>query len=144
MSYDTKVRILQGGEVLEVASGGTINVLAGGSIQNAGGASYGDLTATGTLTGAFLALGGTTGRWAFGTATMTAGGSVFINAGLTTVVAATANALAARAAVNGAGGTYFVQVDPARFANGTVTLLSVANGTVTPGGGNVAWSAFGL
>lgn len=144
MSYDTKVRTLQGGEVLEVASGGTINVLAGGSIQSAGGASYADVTAAGTLTGAFLALGGTTGRWAFGTATMTAGGSVIINTGLTTVVSAVGNAIVARGAVNAAAGTYFVQVDATRFGNGSIMLLSVANGTVTPGGGTVAWNAFGL
>lgn len=142
--YNTPVRLLQGGAVLQVASGGTISISAGGSVQNAGGASFADVTATGTVTAGVLSLGGTVGRWAFGTATMTAGGSVFVNTGLTTVVSAVSNALAARAAVNAAGGTYDVQVDPARFANGSITLLSVAGGTVTPGGGNVSWAAFGV
>lgn len=143
MSYNTPVSHLQGGSVLEVASGGTILVQSGGSIQSSGGLAAANFSASGTVTAGQLLLGGTAGRWAFGTATMTAGGSVFINTGLTTVVSGAANALAARAAVNAAGGTYDVQVDPARFANGTLTLISVANGTVTPGGGNVSWTAFG-
>jgi hypothetical protein len=141
--YNTPIRTLQQGSVLQIASGGTISVSAGGSIQNAGGMSAANVTATGTVSAGMLVIGGTVGKWAYGTATMTAGGSVFVNTGLTTVVSAAANTLAARAAVNAAGGTYVVQVDPARFANGSITLLSVAGGTVTPGGGNVTWMALG-
>jgi hypothetical protein len=141
--YNTPIRTLQGGSVLQIASGGTLQIDSGGSVQSSGGASYANVTAIGTLTAGMLVLGGTVGKWAYGTATMTAGGSVFVNTGLTTVVSAAANALAARAAVNAAGGTYTVQIDPARFANGSITLLSVAGGTVTPGGGNIAWIALG-
>jgi len=35
MSYNTKVRLLQGGETLEVEDGGSIEVKAGGTIQSA-------------------------------------------------------------------------------------------------------------
>ena len=119
MSYNVPVRTLQDGTTQQIASGGTLQV-----------------------DGVFL-LGGTALKAAYGTATITAGGSVFVNTGLTTVLSATANPIAARAAVNGAVGTYQVQVDNARWANGSITLISAASGTVTPGGGNVTWMAFG-
>ena len=119
MSYNVPVRTLQGGSTLEVATGGTVQI------------------------DGVLLLGGTAIKAAYGTATITAGGSVFVNTGLTTVVSAVGNPIRAAAAVNGAAGTYQVQIDNARFANGSITLLSVSGGTVTPGGGNVTWIAFG-
>lgn len=119
MSYNVPVRTLQGGTTQQIASGGTLQV-----------------------DGVFL-LGGTALKAAYGTATITAGGSVFVNTGLTTVLSATSNPIVGAAAVNGAAGTYEVKIDSARWANGSITLLSVANGTITPGGGNVTWMAFG-
>jgi hypothetical protein len=95
-------------------------------------------TAAGTVS-----IGGVSGAWAFGTATMTAGGSVVVNTGLTTVIGATSNPLRAGTVLNGGMGTYAVQIDASRFANGSILLHSVAGGTITPGGGTVAWTAFG-
>lgn len=119
MSYNVPVHIKQGGTTLEIDTGGTIQI------------------------DGVLLLGGTAIKAAYGTTTITAGGSQFVNTGLTTVVAATANPIRALAAVNAAVGTYQVQVDSARFANGSITLISAAGGTVTPGGGTVGWIAFG-
>jgi hypothetical protein len=142
MSYNTPIRTLQDGSVAETASKGTTLISSGGSLQVAsGGAVYlasGAHTAAGTVS-----IGGVSGAWAFGTATMTAGGSVVVNTGLTTVIGATSNPLRAGTVLNGGMGTYAVQIDASRFANGSILLHSVAGGTITPGGGTVAWTAFG-
>lgn len=139
MSYNTPVYHLQQGSVLVVGASGTILVESGGSIQSSGGIALG-----GTLTVGVLALGGTAGRWAFGTTTMTAGGSAIVNTGLTTILSAVATPITAGTVINGGAGTYAIQQDAARYANGSAIFMSVAGGTVTPGGGTIAWAALGL
>src|SRR5689334_13129552 len=130
---NTAVRFLQGGSVLEVASGGTVSVLAGGSIQNAGGQSIASLSATngtfgsmratdGTFPGT-VSIGGTAGRWAFGSAALT-NGSALVFTGLSQIVAAHASPLGA-APGTGAGTPTSFQVEASRFANGTAFFLGL-------------------
>lgn len=200
MSYNSPVHILQGGSVIEVGPSGTISILAGGSIQNAGGQSFSGLNSIasgGTLLvasggsiqiasggamsnaglktllsgGSFviasggsmqvaaggainvagtsgfsapagITLGGTAGRWAFGTLGLASGvGSV--STGLTTVVSAWANSLSA--VQGGAGSMSSAVIDPVNFANGSVIFRGLA-GTLafTGSNGTVSWAAFGV
>lgn len=165
MSYNTPVRLLQQGSVeevgasgtllvssggsIQVASGAVINVAAGGSIVNAGGQAFsgsmvvsGSLSVTGVVAAPLLTLGGTAGRWAFGTLGLASGvGSV--QTGLTTVVSAWCNSLSA--VQGGAGSMSSAVIDPVNFANGSVIFRGLA-GTLafTGNNGTVAWAAFGL
>lgn len=154
MSYNTPVRHLQGGSVLEVASGGTISISAGGSLQNAGAVSNsgpqtfsgsvtvsGSLSVTGPLGAPNMTLGGTLAKWAFGTVGLTSGVGTIGVPGFTRVLAATSNAILGEAAGNGS--TTSVQIDLSLAGAGSVifhtsigTLPAAANGTVV-------WMAFG-
>jgi hypothetical protein len=114
--YQTPNYMSQGGTTLTI--GGTVNV-----------------------TGVLL-LGGTAGRWAYGTLGLASGvGSV--QTGLTTVVAAWANVLSG--VQGGAGSMSSAVIDPANFANGSVIFRGLA-GTLafTGNNGTVAWAAFGV
>jgi hypothetical protein len=147
MSYNTPVSILQGGSVINVGPSGTLNILAGGSIQNAGGQSFsgsvsfsGSAAFTGPVGAPNLALGGTLGRWAFGTAGLTSALGT-IATGLTRVIAATGNVISGQP--SGAGSTTSVQVDLSLAGAGSVifrtsigTLPAVVDGTIS-------WMAFG-
>lgn len=136
------VRHLQGGSVLEVASGGTISVLAGGSIQNAGGQSVASLSATNATFAGTVSIGGTSGRWAFGSAALD-GGTALVYTGLTTIVAAQASPIKASPGTATTSPSSF-QIDASRFANGTFYALGLA-GTFNYGGaGTFTWNAFGL
>lgn len=147
--YQTPIYTTQGGTVLNVASGGTIVIAAGGSIQNSGGQSFagsmtvsGSLSVTGVIAAPSLTLGGTQARWSFGTLGLASGiGSV--QTGLTTVVAAWANVLSG--VQGGAGSMSSAVIDPANFANGSVIFRGLA-GTLafTGNNGTVAWAAFGV
>lgn len=148
MSYNTPVRLLQGGSVVEVASSGTINVLAGGSMVNAGASTSsgsvtvsGSLSVTGVIGAPAITLGGTAGRWAFGTLGLASGvGSV--QTGLTTVVAATATSLSG--VQGGLGSMSSVVIDPVNFANGSVIFRGLSGSLAFTGSnGTVAWMAFG-
>ena len=141
------VRFLQGGSVLEVASGGSISILAGGSIQNAGGQAFsgsvtisGSLSVTGPLGAPNITIGGTLGRWAFGTVGLTSGLGT-IATGLTRVISANAAGLLGEAP-NG-GSVHWVLADLSLSGAGSVILRAgSANGQF---GANctVAWQAFG-
>lgn len=166
---NTAVRLLQGGSVLEVASGGSISILAGGSIQNAGGLSLsgsvavsGSLSVTGVAgiavlsaaSGTFggiratdgtfpgtIGLGGVVGRWDFGTLGLASGvGSV--KTALTTVVSAWCNSLSG--VQGGLGSMSSAVIDPVNFAQGSVIFRGLA-GTLafTGNNGTVSWAAFG-
>lgn len=118
------IQILQGGSVLQVASGGSISIQSGGA-----------LTAPSGLT-----VGGTLGRWAFGTVGLTSALGT-IATGLGRVIAATGNVVLGEP--SGLGSTTSVQVDLSLAAAGSVifrtsigTLPAVANGTIS-------WMAFG-
>jgi len=148
MSYNTPVRILQGGSVLEVASGGTISILSGGSIQNAGGQSFagsvivsGSLSVTGVAGAPALTLGGTYGKWSFGTVGIAAGVGTFAT-GLSRVLSANANPLLGEA--QGAGSAVFVLVDLSLSGAGSVIVrLGSVGGALWNAGGTVTYSAFG-
>jgi len=142
------VRFLQGGSVLEVAASGTINVLAGGSIQNAGGISLGGSVAfsgsasfTGAVGAPNLALGGTLARWSFGTAGLTSGVGT-IATGMTRVVSANANAILGEA--QAAGSASHVMIDLSLSGAGSVIYrLGSVGGAVWAANGTIAWQAFG-
>lgn len=149
---NTAVRLLQGGSVFEVASGGTISVLAGGSIQNAGGQSIASLSATngtfgsiratdGTFPGT-VSIGGTVGKWAFGSATLTSG-TAQIFTGLTQIVGASVHPLGASPGT-GAGTATSFQLEASRFANGTIIALGLIGTFNFGGAGTVLWTAFGV
>lgn len=138
---NTAVRFLQQGSVLEVASGGTISVLAGGSIQNAGGQSVASLSATNASFAGTISIGGTAGRWAFGSATLT-NGSALVFTGLSQVVSAHVHPLGA-APGTAAGTASSFQIEASRFANGTIYALGLAGTFNFAGAGTVVWTAFG-
>jgi hypothetical protein len=148
MSYNTPVRILQGGSVLEVGPSGTVSILAGGSIQNAGGQAFagsvivsGSLSVTGVAAAPALTIGGTYGRWAFGTVGIAAGVGTFAT-GLTRVISANVNPLLGEA--QGAGSAVFALVDLSLSGSGSViTRLGSVGGALWNAGGTVAYSAFG-
>lgn len=131
------VRFLQGGSVLEVASGGSISILAGGSIQNAGGLSLGANAAfSGTVS-----IGGTAGRWAFGSATLD-NGTALVYTGLSQIVSVAATPLKTSPGTATTSPSSF-QIDPARFANGTFYTLGLAGTFNYAGAGTFTWQALG-
>lgn len=131
MSYNVPVRILQDGSVLEIASGGSISISAGGSLQSPAGASFG-----GTIS-----IGGTIGRWAFGSSTLT-NGTALVYTGLSQIVSIEATPLKASPGTATTSPSSF-QIDPSRFANGTFYALGL-QGTFNYGGaGTFTWSAMG-
>lgn len=137
MSYNTPVRTLQQGSVLQIASGGTLLVDSGGSIQN-NGALAADTASFSTIT-----LGGTVGRWAFGTAAL-ASGTAQIYTGLGAVRSAAAFAISGASEGTGAGTATSFQFNWSRAANGTIYALGVAGTLPFAGAGTIAWSAFGV
>ena len=155
MSYNTPVRLLQNGSVLEVGPSGTVSVLAGGSIQNAGAVSNsgpqtfsgsvtvsGSLSVTGPLGAPNITLGGTIGRWAFGTAGLASGVGT-IATGLTTVVFASANVISG--VQGGAGSMSSAVYDESLRASGSIIFRGLA-GTLafTGSNGTIAWLAIGV
>ncbi len=164
MSYNTPVRHLQQGSVLEVAasgtalissggsiqvaSGGVIQIGAGGSIVNAGANSNsgsvtfaGSVSVTGVIGAPAITLGGTLAKWAFGTAALTSGVGTIGVPGFTRVLAATSNVVLGEA--SGAGSTTSVQVDLSLSGAGSI-IFHTAIGTL-PGNvsGTVVWMALG-
>jgi len=149
MSYNVPVRLLQQGSVLEIASGGTLNVLAGGSIVNAGANANsgsvtfsGSLSVTGVIGAPAITLGGTAGRWAFGTVGLASGVGT-IATGLTTVVSA--GGWSVSGVQGGLGSMSSVVVDNSLFSSGSVIFRGLA-GTLafTGSNGTVNWFAIGI
>ena len=149
MSYNTPVRHLQGGSVLEVGPGGTISVLAGGSIQNAGGNSNsgsvtfsGSVSVTGVIGAPAITLGGTAGRWAFGTVGLASGVGT-VATGITTVVSA--GGWSVSGVQGGLGSMSSVVIDNSLFGSGSIIFRGLA-GTLafTGSNGKINWVAFGV
>lgn len=145
--FNTPIKLRQGGTVLEVGAGGTINILAGGSIQNAGANSNsgsvtfsGSLSVTGVIGAPALTLGGTLGRWSFGTSALTAGLGT-IATGLNRVVAA--NAVTVLGEPPSAGSALFVLVDLSLSASGSVIYRAGSANGQFGAGATVSWAAFG-
>jgi hypothetical protein len=148
MTYNTPVRLLQGGSVLEVGPGGTVNVLAGGSVQNAGGQAFsGSVTFTGSaaFTGVIAApsiiLGGTVGKWAFGTTTLTSGVGTLGFPGFTRVMGVTANVILGEA--SGLGSPTSVHTDYTLAGAGSVIFRAVAGTLGYAANVNIGYSGFG-
>ena len=162
MAANVPVSLLQGGSVLNVASSGTLLVAAGGSIQNSGGMSAANLSATtfgataltatngtfgsiratdGTFAGT-ISIGGTAGRWAFGSATLTSGTSQ-IYTGLAQIVSAHVHPIGASPGT-GAGTATSFSIEPSRFANGSIIALGLIGTFNFGGAGTVLWTAFGF
>ncbi len=148
MSYNTPVRHLQGGSVLEVGPGGTISVLAGGSIQNAGGNSNsgsvtfsGSVSITGVIGAPAITLGGTAGRWAFGTAGLASGVGT-VATGLPNIVSA--GGWSVSGVQGGLGSMSSVVVDNSLFSVGSIIFRGLA-GTLafTGSNGTINWFAIG-
>src|SRR5687768_13744714 len=94
-SYNTPIYHQQGGSVLTVGAGGTLQILAGGSLQNAGGQSNsgsqvfsGSVSVTGVIGAPAITLGGTIGKWSFGTAGLSSGLGTIGFPGFTRVLSA--------------------------------------------------------
>ena len=141
MSYNTPVSILQGGSVLNVASGGTIVIASGGSIQNAGGVSLG---AGASLTNPALnviTLGGTIGKWSFGTATLTSGVGTLGYPGFTRVMSANANIILGEA--SGLGSPTSVHTDYTLAGAGSIIFRAVAGTIGYAANVNIGYMAMG-
>lgn len=140
---------LQGGSVWAVSASGTLTIATGGSINvESGGviniASGGSLTGNGVSLTApvfnIITLGGTLGKWAFGTTGFSAGVGTLAT-GLGTVKAFTCNPILGEA--SGLGSISSFQIDLSLCNSGSVIFRGVA-GTLTPNlGGTISWSAFG-
>lgn len=155
------VRLLQGGSTQEVAasgsivvksagsvqveSGGVINVAAGGSFINAGGQAFsgsvvasGSLSVTGVVAAPAITLGGTFGRWAFGTVGLTSGVGT-ITTGLNRTIAAGAN-------INGRpglGSLLTVTHDLSLSDTGSVIFWAGTQAGSYTGNATISWWAFG-
>lgn len=164
MSYNVPVRHLQGGSVLEVASsgtalissggslqvasGGVFQVAAGGSVQNAGAQVLsgsvtvsGSLSVTGVLAAPAFTLGGTLGRWSYGTSALTSGVGT-VATGLTRVFAANANTILGEA--QSAGSASHVMLDLSLSGAGSVIYrLGSVGGGVWAANGTISWQAMG-
>ena len=148
MSYNTPVRVLQGGSTLEVGPSGTVSILAGGSIVNAGANANsgsvtfsGSVSVTGVIGAPSITLGGTAGRWAFGTAGLASGVGT-IATGLANVVSA--GGWSVSGVQGGAGSMSSVVVDNSLFSSGSVIFRGLA-GTLafTGSNGTINWFAIG-
>lgn len=129
-----RTTIADGGSI-QVASGGLINVAAGGSVR----VPSGGFNAAGTVS-----IGGTVGRWAFGSATLTSG-TAHVFTGLTQVVAAQATPVTGGInAGTGAGTATGFQLDLSRAANGTAIFLGVTGTSAFTGAGTITFQAFGF
>jgi len=124
-----------------VLTGGSLLVNSGGSMQVASGGALSVAAASGLSAPAGITLGGTAGKWAFGTFGLNAGVGTTAT-GLTTVVAATSSPISA--VQGGLGSMTAAVVDMSLFASGSIIFRGLA-GTLafTGSNGTVAWMALG-
>lgn len=99
----------------------------------------GNLSAPGTATLGVLSLGGTVGRWAFGTAALTSGVGT-IATGLASVISASASPLGGNI---GVGTISSLQVDLSLASSGSVIVRGLAAGLAFSANATVSWQAFG-
>lgn len=141
MSYNTPIQIQQGGSVLNVASGGTVVIASGGSIQNAGGVSLGAGVSLTNPAINVITLGGTTGKWSFGTATLTSGVGTLGFPGFTRVMGANANIILGEA--SGLGSPTSVHTDYTLSGAGSIIFRAVAGTIGYAANVNIGFNAFG-
>lgn len=124
MSYNVPVRILQGGSVLEVGAGGSIVASSAAQVALSG-----------------ISIGGTLGRWAFGTTGITSGVGT-VATGLTRVISANANPVLGE--TQAAGSAAFVFVDLSLSGAGSVIYrLGSVGGALWNANGTITWQCFG-
>lgn len=140
-SYNSKTYRRQGGDVFTVDSGGTLQILAGGSIQNAGGVSLGAGVSLTNPSITVITLGGTTAKWAFGTVGLTSGVGTIGVPGFTRILSASANPILGEAP--GLGSFTTVMVDLSLSGAGSIIFHGGAGTLPYSNNGTVAWMAFG-
>lgn len=127
------IQLLQGGSVLQVTAGGSF--VATNAAQVAFGSA--SVAFSGTVS-----IGGTAGRWAFGSATLDTG-TALVYTGLSQIVSVAATPLKTSPGTATTSPSSF-QIDPARFGNGTFYALGLAGTFNYAGAGTFTWQAFGL
>lgn len=136
------------GGSIQVESGGILNIAAGGSLVNAGGQAQsgsvvfsGSVSVTGVIGAPQITLGGTAGRWAFGTVGLASGVGT-VATGIPVVVSA--GAWSVSGVQGGLGSMSSVVVDNSLFASGSVIFRGLA-GTLafTGNNGTINWFAIG-
>lgn len=135
-SFNTPTYRRQQGSVFTIDNGGTLQILAGGSIQNAGGMSLG-----GGVSASLLTLGGTTAKWAFGTVGFSAGPGTIGVPGFTRILSANANPILGEAP--GLGSFTTVMIDLSLAASGSIIFHPGAGTLPYTNGGTLSWMAFG-
>ena len=139
MSYNTPVRHLQMGSVLQVGPSGTISIQSGGSLIIDSGASVAN---NGLQSAPLLTLGGTTAKWAFGTVGVASGIGTIGVPGFTRILSANANPVLGENQSNGSA--VFVMVDLSLSGAGSVIFrLGSVGGALWNANGTVAWMGFG-
>lgn len=134
-SFNTPTYRRQQGSVFTVDSGGTLQILAGGSIQNAGGVSLGASVSVTNLT-----IGGTLGRWAFGTVGLTAGVGT-VATGLSRVISVSVQPVSGDPP--GLGSFTTSVIDLSLSGAGSIIIRMGAGTLPYTNNGTAAWLAFG-
>jgi len=136
------------GGTLQVDSGGIINIAAGGSLVNAGGQAFsgsvtfsGSASFTGPIAAPSITLGGTIGKWAYGTVALTAGLGTLGIPGFTRVFAASANAVLGEAP--NIGSVHWVLCDYSLAGAGSVIFRAGSANGQFGAGATVSYIAIG-
>ena len=143
-TFQTSIYGRRNGSVQTVDNNGTIQVLSGGQISIASGGSI--VYAAGAVASfaGTISIGGTAGRWAFGSQAL-AGGSALVLTGLTQIVSAHASSVGGAGGSGTGGGTATAfQVEPSRFSTGTAFFLGVTGSQSYTGAGTLLWYAMGF
>ena len=139
---------LQGGSQWVIGASGTLTIDAGGSIVNNGAQANsgsvvfsGSVSVTGVIGAPAITLGGTAGRWAFGTVGLASGVGT-VATGLANVVSA--GGWSVSGVQGGAGSMSSVVVDNSLFGSGSIIFRGLA-GTLafTGSNGTINWFAIG-
>jgi hypothetical protein len=134
-----------------IASGGSLVIAAGGSVQTAATSGVtmagsvtvsGSLSVTGIVSAPLLTLGGTPGRWAYGTVGLASGVGT-IATGLTTVVSVQSNVVSG--VQGGLGSMSSAVADLSLSASGSVIFRGLSGTLAFTGtNGTICWLAFGV
>jgi hypothetical protein len=141
---------LQGGSNWTVSDEGTLVVGNGGSIQVESGGAF-HIAAGGSFTGSgvsltapvfnVITLGGTVGKWAFGTTTLTRGVGTLGFLGFTRVMSVTANVILGEA--SGLGSPTSVHTDYTLAGAGSIIFRAVAGTLGYAANVNIGYTGFG-
>jgi hypothetical protein len=127
---------------LTIGAGGTLNVESGGVINVASGGSFiGNGVSLTAPVFNVITLGGTVGKWAFGTTTLTSGVGTLGFPGFTRVMGVTANVILGEA--SGLGSPTSVHTDYTLAGAGSVIFRAVAGTLGYAANVNIGYSGFG-